>query len=371
MKIIIVINTLDCGGAERKVQVLANKFVDSGNQVVVVTFSNINQHYELDKRVKIIDIERRFSLDLFRVLFRLRNIIKKEQPDIIYSLVSNANILTIIACKLIRKVPPLFIEECAFVSVGKSKFLLTLYKFLYFIFYPYARKVVTESAGIAEDLQNNFSIPKQLMTTIYNPVDISNIIIASQEEVKHHFFLKRSVPVVMICASLCTQKDHITLLKAMAIVNRKQSCNLIIVGEGPCREELENLSIELNLTDKVSFTGALKNPFPFYKQSDIFVLSSNFEGFGNVIIEAMVCKTPVISTNCPSGPSEIITNYENGILVPLKSPEIMAEAIIKLLNDNNLCNKLIRNALCDVQNRFTADVISNNYLKLFSQTIQQ
>jgi glycosyltransferase involved in cell wall biosynthesis len=138
---------------------------------------------------------------------------------------------------------------------------------------------------------------------------------------------------IVTSCRLNAQKDFSTLLKAFREIRKTMESRLIIVGDGELREEIIRLAETLGLSEDVVITGFKRNPFRFLRSADVFVLSSFFEGFGNVIVEAMALGIPVVATDCPSGPAEIIQNGANGFLVPVMDYHRMAEAILKILTD--------------------------------------
>lgn len=149
-----------------------------------------------------------------------------------------------------------------------------------------------------------------------------------------------SIPNIITVGRLAYQKDHVTLLRAFALALRRVQARLVLVGQGPLHGELVTLAEELGISDKVLFAGWQENPFAWMANADLFVLSSRFEGFGNVVIEAMACGLPVVSTDCPSGPNEILANGDAGILVPVGDVHALADAICLVLENSELREQL-------------------------------
>jgi glycosyltransferase involved in cell wall biosynthesis len=148
------------------------------------------------------------------------------------------------------------------------------------------------------------------------------------------------LPVIVACGRLTAQKNHPLLLNSMALVLKQTDARLLILGKGEKKDELEKLTQSLGIEKKVFFLGFKKNHHKYIARSSIFVLSSDWEGFSSVIMEAMACGVSVISTRCPSGPDEIITDGVNGLLVPVGDADAMAGAILRLLKDETLRKKL-------------------------------
>jgi glycosyltransferase involved in cell wall biosynthesis len=162
------------------------------------------------------------------------------------------------------------------------------------------------------------------------------------------------------------QKDFPTLIRAFKIVYEKsKNARLIILGEGSEREHLMHLIKELGLVDIVSLPGFLQNPFSYMHRSQVFVLPSIHEGFGNVLVEAMACGCPVVSTDCPSGPREILNNGEYGHLVPVGDAAAMAAAILDVLDGHG---KAVPAAWLE---QFSPEIIARQYIEIFQRLLQQ
>ena len=157
----------------------------------------------------------------------------------------------------------------------------------------------------------------------------------SEEALDHPWFLPGEPPVILGVGRLTQAKDFPTLIRAFALVRKKHPARLMILGEGEERSKLETLVQELGLEKEVSLPGFVDNPYKYMKRAAVFVLSSKWEGFGNVLVEAMALGTPVVSTNCPSGPAEILENGRWGRLVPVGDVYALAEAIIETLDEEH------------------------------------
>jgi glycosyltransferase involved in cell wall biosynthesis len=175
-------------------------------------------------------------------------------------------------------------------------------------------------------------------------------------------------PLLVACGRLTKQKGYPYLLDAFREVRDQKEAALWILGEGDRRQAIESQIEELGLVDDVSLLGFRDNPFKFMAAADVFVLSSLSEGFGNVIVEAMACGTPVVSTDCPHGPGEIISHEENGLLVPPADAAALSEAILRVLTDDTLSEQLSENGKRRAQD-FHASAISQEYLDLFRDII--
>jgi len=175
---------------------------------------------------------------------------------------------------------------------------------------------------------------------------------------------------VVSCGRLTPIKGYSYLLEAFRNVRSHMSVELRILGDGELQEELENKIDALNLNNEVELLGFHSNPFKFMRAADVFVLSSLSEGFGNVIVEAMACGTPVVATDCPHGPGEIITHGENGLLVPPADVDALSDALLRVLRDDRLQKRLAKNGKERARD-FHASKIGQQYLDLFRDVVSE
>ena len=215
------------------------------------------------------------------------------------------------------------------------------------------------------------TINKKLkINVIYNPITHSNIQKLAEESVNHPWFLNKEIPVIVMVGRLLINKDYPTFFKAFHIILKQQPAHLVILGKGQELEKLQNLAKDLDITENIAFLGFQKNPYKYMRQATVFVLSSSREGFGNVIVEAMACGTPVISTNCFAGPNEIIKHGTSGMLIPVFDYEGLAKAVILILRDAPLRRKFSEEGLKRAQD-FTIQKSVGNYEALFKELILQ
>lgn len=200
------------------------------------------------------------------------------------------------------------------------------------LFYPWADGFVAVSQGVADDLRRFAQLPEVKVHTIYNPVVTDELLASAARTPEHPWLAPGEPPVILGVGRLVGQKDFATLVRAFALVRRTRSAKLIILGEGDKRPELEALVTELGLSDEVSLPGFVDNPFAYMARADTFVLSSRHEGLPGVLIQAMACGCKVVSTDCPSGPREILNNGSLGALVPVGDAGALAEAIVATLD---------------------------------------
>jgi len=198
--------------------------------------------------------------------------------------------------------------------------------------YRHADVVAACSSAVADDIAKLSKLPRERVHVIYNPTD-PDIEAKAQEPVDHLWFNESKIPVILSVARLDPQKDLQTLIRAFSLIRKERPARLAILGEGSERAKLEGLVKDLGLENDVWMPGFVDNPFKFMKRSAVFALSSKFEGFGMVIAEALAVGTPVVSTDCPSGPSEILEGGKWGKLVPVGDHEKLAEAILETIEN--------------------------------------
>lgn len=352
------------GGAERIVALLSNYWVEKNMQIDIVTFDNENSKsfYELNPAIihhhlgiigKYRNIISRFTGGLVTII-TLRNMIKFIKPDVIISFMDQTNVLTILASAFLS-VPVIVTEHIDIRQYSPGKF----WEILRMVLYPFASIMVAVSNGVLE------SFPKYLRrnaTVIPNPLFIEKKI-----EIEKTNKLEKTI---IGMGRLTYQKGFDLLIKAFEMIKNEKPCwNLIIYGEGPMKKELEKLISDLKLENRVKLAGITNNPADKFRQADLFVLSSRFEGFGMVIIEAMACGLPVISFDCPSGPSEIIKNGIDGILVPPENINALSNSMNDLMTNEDKRMFLVDNGLKTARN-YTVDKISQKWADLFKKLVK-
>ena len=296
MKILFIITSLGSGGAERVMSLLANKFSEN-NEVIIMTLSTDKIFYKLDRKIKTKQLNLyKPTNSVFEKLtnnFKRINCIKKEieniNPDIVISFMTQTNILSIIASKLLNK--PIIISERTNYDFLKSKVWRSLRKVIYRF-----------SDGLV--VQSNYDKQKyqfvKNVKVIFNPLEVKNI-------------KNKRENIILAVGRLDYPKGFDRLIKIYSQL--KTEWPLIIVGDGSERENLESLIRQLNLKNRVFLVGRKQNIEEYYSKAKIFTLSSRMEGFPNVLAEAMGYGCACISFDCLTGPSDIIENNQNGFLI--------------------------------------------------------
>lgn len=223
----------------------------------------------------------------------------------------------------------------------------------------YARvdRVVAVSEGVAEDTRRITGLPASRVTVIRNPVVTAELPARAAEPVAHRWFGERGAPVILGAGRLTRQKDFPTLIRAFAHLRRGRPARLVILGEGGDRRALEALAAELDVEADVDLVGHVANPYAWMAQADLFVLSSAWEGSPNVLTEAMACGTPVVASDCPSGPRELLADGRCGPLVPVGNDAAMAAAMGRVLDSPPSAE-----ALREAVREYSAEASAERYL---------
>jgi glycosyltransferase involved in cell wall biosynthesis len=358
-KIALFVPNLDGGGAERMMVNLANAFAHKGHNTDLILARKRGPYVKLvDEKVNIIDINISFANPL--LLFHLVRYMRLEKPIAILSAMTYPNIAILIAHFFAMTSTKVVISERVTMGV-QSKNIFSLKERLKplaaRLTYKKADKIVAISNGVAKNLIDTIYISKEKITTIYNPV-VTNALFVNKSKPSHPFF-NSNRKIILAAGRLVPQKDFSTLINAFDKIAFKDELYLIILGEGPLREDLNRQIESLELTQFISLPGYVENLFSYMQHASVFVLSSAWEGFGNVLVEAMACGCPVVSTDCPSGPSEILSSGKFGALVAPNDEYALADAISSTLACP-VSSEILRTRACS----FKAEVIADQYLKL-------
>jgi glycosyltransferase involved in cell wall biosynthesis len=379
MKLAIFIYSLAGGGAERVVSQLI-PYLEKKNIEVFLVMMNKTIEYRLEIANEPHYLENSNPnengfLKLIKIpllAYKYHVFLKNNGIEKTFSFLTRPSIISILT-KFFNTKRIIFISERSNPSnqYGYNNLQSWISTILIKKLYPKANLIITNSIGNAFDLIHNFHIPNSKIETIYNPVDIEFI---STIEPIIDFFDKEYFNLISI-GRLDIGKNHSLLIRAMSKLPSKK-VRLYIFGTGELFKEMDELILELNLTKNVFLMGFDSNPYRYLKSADLFVFGSNHEGFPNVLLEAMACELPIVSTNCPSGPNEILEekiNYSNdkniitnyGILVPLNDENSMVDAInYMILNENYYFNCKI--SISERIKDFNKDLILQKYYDILS-----
>lgn len=358
--IYFVIPSMSGGGAEKVLSTILKHIDRNRFRPALILFIKGGDYLkDLPADISVIDLGKKNRWDFLKIIFRLRQVIKKEKPDVLVSFLDYTNIIVVLSALFLRHKPGIVISEHSYHRMylphARLKFIRK--KLMHFT-YSGAARIISVSGGMRDALVEDFKVDRTRVEVIYNPIDIKRIQRLKEERVSHKFFDgARDAPVLISAGRLERAKNFDLLIRAFAAVREKSPACLIILGQGKLKAELKRLAVRLGVGDYIDFVGFQTNPFAWMSRSDIFILSSSWEGFGNVIVESMACGTPVISTDCPVGPGEIIKDRENGILVPVDDPHAMSKAILELIENEELRNAIANRALSYVEKFDIASIL--------------
>ncbi len=375
LKVMFVIENLAIGGAERVFANLLNCIDRERFDPVLVCINSAASGvtYAIPEGVRTVNL----NVDKKMALFPLIRAIRCEKPHIVFSTLAPVNFLCIISKLLLSGLGTRFvIRETTIKSISikgtkSNPFVRFLYAAMVRTLYPFADSIVALSQGAKRDLIDNFGVAPHKISVIYNPIDIEAVAEASTELIDDLPEWQGSFKIVSV-GSLVRSKGHIYLLEAMKelVHTHKREVRLVLVGTGALRDELVKKVEDFGLKDHVVFLGYRKNPFKYMRHCDLFVLPSLWEGFGNVLVEAMACGVPVISTLCESGPREIIENSVSGLLVEPGSSKELLKAIKAIMDNPTYARELAKNARVRAA-AFGASAITKQYeehlIKIFEE----
>jgi len=357
VKIALFSPSLHGGGAERVMVNLAHGFVERGLQVDLVLAKAEGPYLsQVPQSVWAVDLKSK------RVLYSLPSLVRylrRERPKALLSAIDHANVVALWAKKLAGVPTRVVVSVRTTISIAAKRAKNMRGRMMpLFIrkFYPWADAIVAVSKGVAEDLLKIADLPKEKIRVIYNPVITPELFAKAEEPVDHPWFRPGEPPVILGIGRLTEAKDFPTLIRAFALVRKERPARLMILGEGEERPKLEGLVRELDLEKDVALPGFVDNPYKYMKRAALFVLSSRWEGLPTVLIEALALGTPVVSTDCPSGPREILENGKLGKLVPAGNVKALATAITGTLAENT-CQAIS----CDT---YTLDAAVKRYLEV-------
>lgn len=332
-KIALFLPSLSGGGAERVMVTLANGLAHRDYNVDLVLASAQGPYLtDVVPSVRIVDLR---AGRVIKALWPLARYLRRERPVAMLSALNHANVVAVLAKALAGLDTRLVISEHITISVSIRQargWSARCVSALVPRIYRMANAIVAVSHDAARDLERFAGLPTGLVQTIYNPFDLERIQRLAVEAVLPPWLQPgQTRPVLVAVGRLTEQKDFPTLLRAFALVRQQSDARLMILGEGEQRGALEWLVAELGLEECVAMPGFVENPYAYMRRASLLVLSSQCEGLPTVLIEAMACGTPVVATDCPSGPREILEDGRWGRLVPVGDVDALAQAILAVL----------------------------------------
>jgi glycosyltransferase involved in cell wall biosynthesis len=327
-KIALFLPDLCLGGAEKVMVHIANGLAARGRTVDMLLVEAKGEFLEqLAPAVRVVDFK---AGRVVWAIPRLASFLRRQRPAIVISALDHANVGAVFAQRLSRSGIPVVVVVHATRSMHDTQgpgIRKSLLRCCIKWCYRRADAVVCVSQGVADDLAAVTGARRDLLRVIYNPVIDERMLALARESLDHPWFAPGSPAVVVAVGRLAAVKDYEGLLRAFSLVCRKHEVRLMILGEGPERPRLERLVGELGLGDRVALPGFGSNPYAYMARAALFVLSSRSEALPTALIEALALGTPVVATDCKSGPKEVLQDGKYGLLVPVENPPALAEAI--------------------------------------------
>jgi len=378
------ISDLGGGGTQRRVLALSRELVRCGHRVDLCVSSPEGAFADrVPPEVRLIPVDglasqlpvlkRRRGLRVAGAVAGLAEYLGSAQPNVLVSSSNPANVAALRArARSIRRgnapVPVVIsvnVDPRAALA-GRNMLHGGLLRLLLRRYYPDADAVVANTSGIAASVASVARVPPGRIVTISNPVDCAAIRAQAQAPLAHPWLAHGAPPLILAVGKLKPQKDFATLLRAFARLRADRAANLVILGEGELRPQLTELVRTLGLSGAVEMPGFCGNPHAWMARAAAFVLSSRWEGCSNVLAEALAVGCPVVSTDCPSGPSELLAGGEFGRLVPPGDPESLAAAVAATLDAPPDRSRMMARA-----DTFSVDMAAERYLAVMREAIDR
>jgi glycosyltransferase involved in cell wall biosynthesis len=360
-RLAVLLNISGAGGVESQMYRLVQKFVELGVDVdFLIVLRNGQSLPSFDHpRLRVLDLGVRSTRLALPSLVRY---LRTEQPRTLLVCKDRATRVAVLARRLAGTSTKIVGQLNTYLSAALSRktplvrwFRLAPMPFIY----AHVDQVIAVAEGVAEDTLKITGLPPERVMVIRNPVVSQRLYDMSREPIAHPWFNDNGPPIILGAGRLTPQKDFATLIRAFAQVRAHKDCRLVILGEGRLRSELEKLAQDLNIAEAVAFPGFANNPYAYMARASLFVLSSAWEGSPNVLTEAVALGTPVVATDCPSGPRELLQDGRYGPLVPVGDVNKLAEAMLETLQ-HPLPPETIREAATE----YTVDNSARRYLEV-------
>ncbi len=332
-RIALSVDSLTCGGAEKITVILANALVQRGYEVdLLLRWIDGPFLSELAPEIRLLSPGER-EKSAFRTVKFLVDYIRTNKPLVILPQMEKPSLLALLAGAITgyKNIVPCVHTDLTTYARLEHRTRRTLLKYLVAVFYRLAIRVVAVSSGTAHSISSLIGRQSPPVDVVFNGFDVEAMRQKAHEDPGIPWLQEKTAPVVISCGRMVEQKGYDTLLRAFAILRQTIMARLIILGDGPLRTSLEELAQNLKITQDVVMPGYHPNPVACFKHSDVFVLTSKVEGLSNVLIEALIANVPIVSTDCPTGPREVLKNGRFGGLVPVGDAGALAEALCTVL----------------------------------------
>ena len=361
------------GGVQKVVSIVASAMIERGHGAKIVVLGEAGElKQSIDPRIEIMTLQRSNQLvaritaaladvhgigKLRRHLLEVKNrsktlpylpglsrFLSEYRPDTLFAATPYLNMDAILARRHSKTDLRVVVSERSHLSSGKPRKLWRAKRLHNAMSHCYrqADAIVAVSHGVADDLAQTLNLDRNSISVIHNPTVLDNAAELASQPVDDPWFNESTIPVLLSIGRPSYQKDYETLVRALGIVNQRTPVRWAVIGSVANTKKrertvkkLRDLASDLDVADKIRFLGWNPTPFPYIARATALVLSSRWEGLPNVLLEALACGTPIVSTDCPSGPAEILADGEFGELVPVEDPEAMAQSILKVVAGPN------------------------------------
>jgi len=355
------IPSMSDGGAERVTLNLVNNIASRHKLNVHLVLVHATGPFlsQVASNVKIIDLKSKHTKNS---LFKLAKYLSEHKPIAVVTALQQANVVALIANQLAWRFTTRIIATLH-INLSASKKNPTnnkarLLPFLIKHTYRWADQIVAVSNGVADDFSENIGVSRSSIKVIYNPVITSDVVQKATEQPDHRWFGGDSPPVVLAAGRLGEQKNFGLLIEAFNIIKDLTNANLLILGEGEQRESLQKKINECQLQSRVELHGFVSNPYSYMSKAKVFAMSSIFEGLPTVLIEALYCGANLVSTDCPSGPREILQDGKLGGLVEVDNAQQLSKALLDAIQDSNE-----KNVTNNAWHQFRVNEVADSYVR--------
>ncbi len=361
INVMLIVPTLNGGGSERVMSILANNLDRVKFKVTLVLLKEEGVYLDdLKENIQIINLN---AMRVRHSILKLFNVLKEHNPDFVLSTLGHLNLILALLKYFLPKEIKFIARESSIVTENNKKEKYpVIFNWLYKMLYNRFNYVIAQSFYMANDLISNFKVDREKVVLINNPVEIEKVIELSKEPLDI-IFSEKKLNLVAV-GRLSKVKAFDNLLHIVSKIKRE--FHLYILGEGEEYSTLKKITNELNLEAKVTFLGFKKNSYKYMLNADYLLMTSIYEGFPNVVLEAQALGIPVIAFNCPGGISEIVDN-DNGILIENMNKDLFSKTIDEIEHYTFDANT-IRDS---VVNRYSASYIVNKYEKLFKESYNE
>jgi glycosyltransferase involved in cell wall biosynthesis len=367
IKTLFISANLKQGGAERVLATILQHLDKTRFETTLILFQDIRE-YQIPEDTKVISLGQRGWWDYPLLIWKLSRLFNELKPDVVLGFLTYMNVLSSLAKKLSFANFRLILCEHAMpayqIKQTKNPLATLFIKWMPYWFYRHASMIICVSRASAIEINKIFKVPFDQIRIIYNPIDVDYVLTLSNQKVEHPWFTQ-NIPIIISVGRLANVKGYPYLLRAFKQIITKYPARLVILGKGEEEGPLKKLALKLDIDQSVAFLGSQTNPFKYMARSKIFVLPSLSEALPMVLLEAMACGIPIVSTSTP-GSSELITHGINGLLVPVGDEKSLAESITDILTHKTDANLLIQSGKKKIDN-FLIDNMIKEYEKVFEQ----